>query len=67
MTDETSWDIDKLLDKEAGLIYQCTFCLGTTFPSTLGLPKHPKLCDNCEHVFCSECIVKYPKTAYNFK
>jgi len=28
MTDKTSWELDDLIDKEAGKIYECLFCLG---------------------------------------
>ena len=51
MDDRTSWEIDDLVEKEAGKIYECLFCLG--------LPKNPKTCSQCEHLFCTECLNPY--------
>ena len=47
------WDIDLLVDKDAGKLFECAFCLGKCESNHgLGLPRDPKMCTGCEKVFC---------------
>ena len=48
------WDMNRLVDPEAGKLYQCPFCLC--------LPRDPKMCTTCEHVFCTSGLEAYQKS-----
>ena len=38
MEERTSWDIDDLVEKEGGKIYECLFCLGKGFCNSCRTP-----------------------------